>query len=97
MTLIKLIAFIGEGALTFVVVIVATLRIHDAPELYGWRGLLALAVSTAAFAIVTGLGVWSVLYRLSTKAKRDRDAEAAKGSHELSLQPHTHDTGEVTR
>ena len=48
MTLIKLIAFIGEGALTFVVVIVATLRIHSAPELYGWRGLLALAVSIAA-------------------------------------------------
>ena len=45
MTSIKLIAFIGEGALTFVIVIVATLRIHSAPELYGWRGLLALAVS----------------------------------------------------
>jgi len=91
MTLIKLIAFIGEGALTFVVVIAATLRIHSAPELYGWRGLLALAVSIAAFAIVTGLGVWSVLYRLSTKARRDHDAVAARESHQLPLQQHTHD------
>ena len=97
MTLIKLIAFIGEGALTFVIVIVATLRIHSAPELYGWRGLLALAVSITAFAIVAGLGVWSVLYRLSTKARRDHDAGAARESHQLSLQQHTHDTSEVTR
>ena len=73
MTLIKLIAFIGEGVLTFVIVIVATLQIHSTPAPYGWRGLLAVVVSTSTFALVAGLGVWSVLYRLSTKAKREHD------------------------
>jgi uncharacterized protein (DUF2235 family) len=77
MTLIKLIAFIGESALTFLIVIVATLRIHSAPAPYGWRGVLAVAISTATVSIVAGLGVWSVLYRLSTKAKREHDTAAA--------------------
>jgi hypothetical protein len=88
MTLIKLIAFIGEGLLTFIIVIVATLRIHSAPELYGWRGLVSLAVSIAAFTIVAGLGIWSALYRVSTRARREHDAVA---SHEISLQHHTRD------
>ena len=76
MTWIKLVAFGAEALLTFVIVIAATLRIHDAPALYGWRGMLALAVSTAAVTLVAGLGVWSILYRLSTKATRDQDATA---------------------
>jgi uncharacterized protein (DUF2235 family) len=88
MTLIKLIAFIGEGLLTFVIVIVATLQIHSAPQLYGWRGLLVLAVSIGTLTIVAGLGVWSTLYRVSTKARRKHDAVAA---HEISLQQHTRD------
>ena len=87
MTLIKLIAFIGEGALTFVIVIVASLRIHSSPELYGWRGLVAVTVSMVVCAIVVGLGVWSVLCRLSTKARRDHDA-VAKESHQVSLTQH---------
>ena len=87
MTLIKLIAFIGEGLLTFVIVIVATLRIHSAPEVYGWRGLLALAISIATFAIVAGLGVWSAAYRVTTRAKREHDAGA---SRETSLPQRTH-------
>jgi hypothetical protein len=35
--------------------------------------LFAVVVSTSTFALVAGLGVWSVLYRLSTKAKREHD------------------------
>jgi len=88
MTLIKLVALIGEGLLTFVIVIVATLQIHRAPQLYGWRGLLVLAVSIGTFTIVAGLGVWSTLYRVSTKARRKHDAVAA---HEISLPQHTRD------
>ena len=76
MTWIKLAAFGAEAILTFVIVIAATLRIDEAPEFYGWRGLLALAVSTTAVTIVAGLGIWSILYRLSTKASRDHDVRA---------------------
>jgi len=76
MTSIKLVAFIGEALLTIVIVMAATLNIHEAPELYGWRGLLALAVTTTTAMIVLVLGVWSVLYRWSKKAQRDRGAVA---------------------
>ncbi len=90
MTLIKLIAFVAEGLLTFVIVIVATIRIHAAPEMYGWRGLLALAISITTFVIVAGLGVWSAAYRVSTRARREHDSVA---SHEISLQHHPRDAG----
>jgi hypothetical protein len=86
MTWIKLAAFLSEAVLTVVIVIAATLRIHDAPALYGWRGLIALAVSITAVTIVLGLAVWSILYRLSTKASRDQDAVAPLESGTLSLQ-----------
>ena len=76
MTSIKLVAFIGEALLTVVIVMAATLGIHEAPELYGWRGLLALAVTTTTVMVVVVLGVWSVLYRWSKRAHRDRDAVA---------------------
>jgi hypothetical protein len=76
MTSIKLVAFIGEALLTVVIVIAATLRIHEAPELYGWRGLVALAVSVTTVTIVLVLGVWSLVYRWTTKAHRDHDAVA---------------------
>ena len=89
MTWIKLVAFGSEAILTVVIVIAATLRIHDAPELYGWRGLVALAVSITAVTIVLGLIVWSILYRLSTKASRDQDATAPLESGTLSLQRKT--------
>jgi hypothetical protein len=76
MTSIKLVAFIGEALLTIIIVIAATLNIHERPELYGWRGLLALAVTTTTVMVVVVLGVWSGLYRWSKKAHRDRDAVA---------------------
>jgi hypothetical protein len=85
MTSIKLVAFIGEAALTVVIVVAATLSIHQAPEIYGWRGLLALAVTMTTASIVFVLGVWSALYRLSTKAHRDHDAAAPLESHQLPL------------
>jgi uncharacterized protein (DUF2235 family) len=76
MTWIKLLAFSTEALLTFVIVIAATLRVDDAPAVYGWRGMLAVAVSTAAVTLVAGLGIWSLAYRLSTRASRDHDARA---------------------
>jgi len=85
MTSIKLVAFIGEAALTVIIVVAATLSIHQAPEIYGWRGLLALAVTMTTASIVLVLGVWSALYRLSTKAHRDHDAAAPLESHPLPL------------
>jgi uncharacterized protein (DUF2235 family) len=90
MTSIKLVAFIGEALLTVVIVMAATLSIHDAPELYGWRGLVALAVTTTTAMIVLMLGVWSVLYRWSTKAHRDHDAVATVEPRALSLPGDAH-------
>jgi hypothetical protein len=52
------------------------LRVDEAPAVYGWRGMLAVAVSTAAVTLAAGLGIWSLAYRLSTKASRDQDARA---------------------
>ena len=89
MTWIKLAAFSTGVALTLAIVTAATLRVHNSPELFGWRGLLALAVSLTTFTIVVGLGVWSVLYRWSTKASRDNDALAPGEPRQLSLQQHT--------
>jgi hypothetical protein len=86
MTLVKLVAFIGEAVLTFAIVVVATLRIHGSPEVYGWRGLLALAVSTTVFAIVAGLVAWSALYRLSTRARREHDSVTPSEPQQLALQ-----------
>jgi hypothetical protein len=91
MTSTKVVAFSLEGLLTFVIVIAATLRVHDAPQLYGWRGLLALLVSLAAGTIFVGLGIWSVIYRVSTKATRDHDATAPVEAPTLSLQQHPGD------
>jgi hypothetical protein len=91
MTCIKVAAFSIEAALTFVIVIAATLRIHEAPQLYGWRGLLALIVSLTAGTIVVGLGIWSVIYRVTTKATRDHDATAPVEAPTLSLRQHTGD------
>ena len=89
MTWIKLAAFSTGVALMLAIVTAATLRVHNSPELFGWRGLLALAVSLTTFTIVVGLGVWSVLYRWSTKVSRDNDALAPREPRHLSLRQHT--------
>jgi uncharacterized protein (DUF2235 family) len=89
MTWIKVIAFSAEGFLTLAILFAATVRVHDAPELYGWRGLLALTVSITTVTIVVGLAIWSIVYRLSTKASKGRDAAASKESQALSLQEGT--------
>ena len=91
MTWLKLVAFLTEGVLTFVIVIAATLRIHDAPELYGWRGLVALSASALTVAVVVVLGIWSIVYRLSTKAHKDHDAMAPIERRPLSLQQNAGD------
>jgi hypothetical protein len=52
---------------------------------------MALVVSITAVTIVVGLGVWSVLYRLSTKASRDHDAVEPLDPRTLPLQQHTRD------
>jgi hypothetical protein len=91
MTWAKLIAFSAEALLTFVIVIAATLSVHEAPAAYGWRGLVAVTASMTAGAIVVVLVVWSILYRLSTRAARDHDAVAPIEPRSLSLQQHTGD------
>jgi hypothetical protein len=91
MTCIKLVAFLGEGALTFVIVVAASLRIHNAPELYGWRGLLALTVFATTVMIILVLGIWSFLYRLSTRAHRDHDAVAPIERGPLRMPQHAGD------
>jgi uncharacterized protein (DUF2235 family) len=89
MTSIKVVALSVEGALTLVIVIAATLRIHETPQPYGWRGALALIVSLSASTIVVGLGIWSAIYRVTTKATRDHDASAPVEAPPLSLQQNT--------
>ncbi len=66
MTWVKLIGFIGEGALTLAIVTAATIRIFEAPIGYGWRGLIALAISIVAGLILGGLTVSSIVYRAIT-------------------------------
>ena len=90
MTSIKLVAFAAEAVLTVIIVIAATLRVHDAPAMYGWRGFIAMAISTTATTLVLGLGVWSIFYRLSTRASRSHDA-AAPSERSVSLRQPTRD------
>src|SRR5688572_22483966 len=63
MTWVKLIGFIGEGALTLGIVTAATIRIYEVPTDYGWRGLIVLAISLVAGLILGGLTVGSFVYR----------------------------------
>jgi hypothetical protein len=85
MTWIKVIAFSGAGLLTLAIAIAGTVRVHEAPELYGWRGLLTLAVSIGSVTIFAVLGIWSIIYRLSTKASKGHDAVARKESQALPI------------
>ena len=68
MTWVKLAGFIGEALLTLAIVAVATLRIYDMPTAYGWRGLIAMAISVFAGLVFGGLTVGSFLYRRITGA-----------------------------
>jgi uncharacterized protein (DUF2235 family) len=63
MTWVKLIGFFGEGALTLAIVTAATIRIYQAPDDYGWRGLVVLAISIVAGLILGGLTVGSIVYK----------------------------------
>jgi uncharacterized protein (DUF2235 family) len=90
MTAMKLSGFILEGALTLAIVAAATLRIFEAPVGYGWRGLIALAITIVAGLILGGLTVGSLVYRAITGTAR-RDADVSADSRTLSL---TESTGE---
>jgi hypothetical protein len=70
MTWVKLVGFIGAGLLTLATVTAATVRIYDAPDSYGWRGLIALAISLVAGLILGGLTVGSLVYRTITGTVR---------------------------
>ena len=70
MTWIKLIGFITEGFLTLAIVTAATVRIYQAPTGFGWRGLIALAISLVAGLILGGLTVGSIVYRKITGRAR---------------------------
>jgi hypothetical protein len=70
MTWVKLIGFLGEGALTLAIVTAATIRIYEAPVGYGWRGLVVLAISIVAGLILGGLTVGSIVYRKITGTAR---------------------------
>jgi uncharacterized protein (DUF2235 family) len=83
MTWVKLAGFIAEGALTLAIVTAATLRIYDAPVGYGWRGLIALAISIVAGLVLGGLTVGSLLYRAITGTAR-RHVKVSADSRPLS-------------
>ena len=77
MTWVKLAAFCAEAALTLAVLTAATYRIYDAPDSYGWRGLIALGISLVAGLILGGLTIGSIVYRaLTGKARRTAQASA---------------------
>jgi uncharacterized protein (DUF2235 family) len=88
MTWVKLVGFIGGGLVTLAIGTVATVRIYDAPTLYGWRGLIALVISVVAGLILGGLTVGSIAYRTIT-GKVLRQAEISGDSHTLSLSEST--------
>ena len=82
MTSVKLTGFIGEAVLTLGIVTAATIRIFEDPTIYGWRGLLVLAISIVAGLILGGLTVGSIVYRRITgKVPRDVSAD----SHSVPL------------
>jgi uncharacterized protein (DUF2235 family) len=84
MTWVKLVGFFGEGVLTLVIVAAATLRIYDAPTMYGWRGLVALAISLVAGLILGGLTFGSIVYRTITGTAR-RHAGVSADSRSVPL------------
>ena len=84
MTWVKLIGFIGEGALTLAIVTAATIRIYEIPTDYGWRGLVVLAISLVAGLILGGLTVGSIVYRRIIGRVR-RHAEVSEDSRSVPL------------
>jgi hypothetical protein len=84
MTWVKLAGFLTEGALTLIIVGAATLRIYNAPIGYGWRGLVALAISIFAGLVFGGLTVGSIVYRAIIGPAR-RDISVSADSRSLAL------------
>jgi uncharacterized protein (DUF2235 family) len=85
MTWIKLTSFVAECVLTLAICTAATLRIYDAPDSYGWRGLIALAISLVAGLILGGLTVGSLVYRWITGAVR-REGDVSADSRSFTLE-----------
>jgi uncharacterized protein (DUF2235 family) len=67
MTLLKFVGFFTELMLAGVVVLAASYELFVNPSGIGWRGLLALFVTTATLLGVVGIGVWAVVYRLLSR------------------------------
>jgi hypothetical protein len=88
MTWVKLGGFVAEALLTLAIGTVATVRIYEEPMLYGWRGLIALAISLVAGLILGGLTLGSIAYRTITGKVR-RQAEISADSRTLSLSEST--------
>jgi uncharacterized protein (DUF2235 family) len=83
MTWVKLIGFAGEAMLTLGIATAATIRIFEAPTSYGWRGLVALAISLVAGLVLGGLTVGWIVYRRITGKIRNIDVSA--DSHSVPL------------
>jgi uncharacterized protein (DUF2235 family) len=83
MTWVKLTGFIGEALLTLGIVTAATIRIFEDPTIYGWRGLVVLAISIVAGLILGGLTVGSIVYRRITGKVPRVDVSA--DSHSVPL------------
>jgi hypothetical protein len=91
MTWVKILAFAAEAALTLAIVTAATVRIYAAPDAYGWRGVVALAVSLIGGLILGGLTIGSLLYRALTGTARSQD-EASADSRTFSFSESTGET-----
>jgi uncharacterized protein (DUF2235 family) len=90
MTWVKFASFFAEGLLTLTILGAATLRIFAAPEMYGWRGLIALSISLFAGLVFGGLSLGSLVYRAMTGAAR-HTVEVTPDSTPMAL---TESTGE---
>jgi uncharacterized protein (DUF2235 family) len=93
MTWVKLGGFIGETLLTLAIGTVATVRIYEAPMLYGWRGLIALVISVVAGLILGGLTVGSIAYRTITGTVQRPADVSADSRTTLSLSESTGESG----
>ena len=71
MTLIKYAAFGSELLLTFAAIVLASWHIYLNAEASGWRGLLALSITTMTLLVVAGITIWAAIYRAQHGPKLD--------------------------
>jgi hypothetical protein len=64
MTGLKFVAFFAEAVLSVAVVLAASYQLAVDPSGIGWRGLLALFLTTFTLVAIVGVGIWGVVYRM---------------------------------